>query len=697
MRLETVQRDVSSSGVMEVSQAKVKATKKVFDMFSDHTYANKPVAILRELVANGVDAHVAAGRGDRAVEVQLPTPLDPTCRIRDFGTGMPHSFVMNEFMEYTNGSTKDQSDDQIGGWGIGSKSPFSYVDQYTLRVVHDGVLGVYTMFKDADGIPAIGLQAQTTTSEPNGVEVSFPVEDADMDTFIAAAQEALQYFQPLPVVCNGTLNAPDYTYKGTDWAMRPKAGPLGIILGGVRYPADTSSFSSDLRYNSRLKPLLDYGLDLTLPINACNVAMSREGLSYTPKTSTSVAKALEAVIDDVIATFANYFDKAPSLYEAMRLLYAETGMDSYSRSGRAQLLLANAKYKGNKLETSFRVEPSDFTLLGLSAADVRGWRIQPARSRRSSNCPSPKWEAMVELYGITPYNIESIIIDDLPQDDPKSKSVRRIKEFVNNQSQAKETIVVRGGDATALLALMRNPDDYVLTSSLPEPAKAAPRAKSVRPRVRMFTFNGGSDKFTHRSITNLTPAVSKVDAVKEIAYADQPSSGIMVVMNAFDLPQDMWKQMQTGLVRYDELVFVNVADAAKIKATFKNYEDVFAERLAAALAKYPELPQRLAVSADSVISAYCRDFEKFDRDGTFDKLTKKAQQHPFGRLFKAWRTYVKPLSYDERRLGAFVTAQLPKGLDPKALRDAIVGDTQILLDVLDMDEDSHRGLFLRSL
>src|SRR5690349_5517289 len=134
MRLEAVNRKVEQSALMEVAQAQVKASRKIFDMFADQVYANKPVAIMRETVANGIDSHTAAGIPHRPVEVTLPTELDPMCVIKDFGIGMPHSFVMNEFMQYTNGSTKDSSDDQIGGFGIGSKAPLSYVDQFTLRV-----------------------------------------------------------------------------------------------------------------------------------------------------------------------------------------------------------------------------------------------------------------------------------------------------------------------------------------------------------------------------------------------------------------------------------------------------------------------------------------------------------------------------------------------------------------------------------
>jgi hypothetical protein len=693
MRLDTLHREVSSSGVMQVARATIKATPKIFDMFANDTYANKPLAILRELVANGVDAHVAAGRRDTPVEVVLPTPLDPTCRVRDFGTGMSHDFVMGPFMAYTNGSTKDKNDDAIGGFGIGSKSPFSYVDQYNLRVVHDGILSVYTMFKDADGIPAIGLQGQTTTTEPNGVEISFPVEEADMDTFRQAAQDALQYFRPLPVTLNGTITPPQYLYQRNDWAMRDKAGPLGVIMGGVRYPVTTSSLDYSLRTDERLKPLLEYGLDLFVPIGTCGVAMSREQLSYVPKTSAGIRAALDGAIDDVVARFSTFFDSQPSEWDAMASLFNETGADTYGRSSRAALLLNNAVYKGKKLETSFRVDD----------APVSAWLIEPRQSRRGRGAmPSkPDWRGIADMYGITPGRIETLIIDDLPRT-PKSKTAAKLREYLEDAPQAKSTLIVRGQDekqVERILKLLRNPSNYVLTSSLPEPAVAPKAAKAARPRVRMFTFNGSHDKFTRTRINNLRPAMGKADAVKEVPYADQPASGIVVGMNMFDLPAGFHDKMDTGLVRFDELHFVNETDLPKVKDFYRNFNDVFAERLKARVAALPNLKHQLALYNDPLITTWGKQMQQLRPHLVKAKLTQAAKERPFMRLFELWNAYVRPMTDDERKLAPFVTPIMPNGIDTKLLDTQLnkQKDLIILLNALTLTSDDHAQLLIKHL
>jgi len=701
MRLDTVKREVSSAGVIRTASATIKATPKIFDMFENGTYANKPVAIMRELVANGQDAHGAAGRKDRPVEVVLPTQFDPTCRIRDFGTGMSELFILGDettpskFMAYTDGSTKDKDNDAIGGMGIGSKSPFAYVDQYTLRVVHEAVLSVYTMYKDETGIPAVGLQAQTTTDEPNGVEVSFPVEDTDIATFVEAAQEALQYFQPLPLVTNGTLDAPSYSNTGSNWALRHKAADLGVIMGGIRYPVAPSSLDYSLRTDKRLAPLLTYGIDLTLPIGACPVATSREALQYTPKTTASIKAGLEAILDDVVATFGHFFDSCPSEWDAMQKMAEEIGVNTYNRSARAQLLAANALYQGKKLETSMRFE-------GNFVADIKAWRIEPRHARRGVNCPASSWRGLADMYGITPGEIENVIIDDLPQS-PKSKTVAKIREFVDTQPQARATLVLRGSDerqATRLHALIRKPTKYILTSTLPEPAAKQAVVKNTRPKVRMFTFNGQKDQYTHRTITNLTPGASKSKAVAELPYLSQPSSGIMVKMSGFDLPANFEQMMNTKLVSYDELVFVNNVDADKIKSTFKDFADVFKERLDAALKLYGDLATRIAVADNSTMQEYFFYFQKLAGDRRWDDLPKAAKERPFGRLFSLYLKYVEPLTEEERSFGPFVKAALPAGPKPEALQEAMEEkqpDVVILLNKLDLRNSDHRRLFFRNI
>lgn len=705
MKLDKLAREVTHGGHGRTAQARIKASRKLFSFFSDGVYSNKQVAICRELVANAIDSHVAAGKPTVPVEVILPTDLDPTFMVRDQGTGMSEDFIFDKYLVYAEGSTKDGSNEAIGGFGIGKAAVFSYVDQFSLVSVHDGVKGVYSVFIDGEGIPSITQVATTSTDEPNGVAISFPVEADDIASFVEAAQTALQYFNPLPKVQNGTIDEPAYNYRGKNWMLRPTSGDLAVIMGGIRYPVNTNNLSWELRSHDRLKPLLSYGIDLVMPIGSCGVALSREALSYDGETSKSIEKALEGMVDDVIKTFANMFDDCPTLWAAMVKLAKETGGAS-ANTGRGKLLAANAYWNGQKISDSISV--AQRTEIG------RCWMIEPSsyRRRNSVTVGNAKWENIAEQHSLYPGRIGHIIVDDLPEG-PKSKTIRKIKIFVQDQTdQSKHTLVLRAPDDNTdkkmiarMLKDLGGPEEVIYTSSMPEPPVEAKTLTTssgvvyVRPRIRMFTFNGRTD-YHGSKIHNLTPGWAKDNAVKEIDYKDQPDTGIMVVMNNFDLPVGFHAMMESGLIRWDELHFVNKADENKVKDKFENYATVFETRKKAALAKFPDLAQRLAVADDEHLKGWWSAMTDLFEGSNPVVLTPAQQARPFGRMVELWRTYVRPLDAEQRALHRFVTPALPPRTQPQKLVEAFKreqGDAIILLTHLKRSVKEHIALIAKNL
>jgi hypothetical protein len=732
MKLEQVKRNVTSSGTMEVSTAKIKATAKLFDMFADQTYANKPVAILRELVANGIDAHIAAGKPEVPVEIQLPTEFDPMFKVKDFGTGMPHDFVMGPFMEYTNGSTKDQSNDQIGGFGIGSKSPFAYCDQFTLRVTHDGVLSVYTMFKNDESIPAIGLQGQTTTDESNGVEVSFPVEVEDITQFQEAAQQALQYFQPLPIVQNGKLTPPDYTHisVGGHWAMKASPdGTLGVIMGGVRYPVTSDALSYTLRSDSKLSPLLNYGIDITVPIGTCDVAMSREALSYTERTNEGITKALTNIVDEVAQTFAHLFDKYDTRWEASKALYEQIqaiGGNTYSgrNTPRAKMLSSFAKWKGkdlsDRIDITIRREwdhlkhiyvdhaPPGFPLGTLI------WRV-PQKTSWQRAFPNSKFEALEKHGALIPGALEVVFVDDMLVA-AKSRTAARVREYFESNPQFKrdkESIVLRAKDSQnkaqvkAMLKFLGDPKGVVYLSTLPEPARVqrviVKNGTTVtRPKVRMFTYNGERDAYNNQ-IINLSPAHAKRKVVFELAEADQPTTGVMVVMDNFNLPRNFRRKMELGLVKWEDLVFVNETDAKSLKKTFKTFDQVFDPKLEKFKKQYPDLDAQLAIYNDSALDNLFKIVGLIEK-GTFGSIPVDKKSTAFGKITDAYNKYVKTFGTEAKALAALLetTPKMPSGLNTAKLaaefkKDHPFADLVLTVARYNQDHPDTLRLFVHNL
>lgn len=680
--------DLEQAGMGRTVQAKIKASRKLFNFFSDGVYSNKPVAIARELVANAIDSHVMAGRPNVPVEVTLPTALDPMFIVQDFGLGMSEDFLFDNYLVYAEGSTKDGANEAIGGFGIGKAAVFSYTDQFSLVSIHDGVKGVYSVFVGEDGIPAISQITTTTTDDHNGVTISFPVEDKDIQLFHEAAQTALQYFTPLPTIHNGTVNPPDYSFTGANWALRPQAGELGVILGGVRYPVVATSLTRSLQIDPRLKPLLNYGIDLTMPIGSVGVALSREALSYDQKTSDNIAKALNSIFEDVKKTFGTMFDNEPTWWSAAKKLYQETGATQrYSQNARQQLLAANAVYKGKKLETSLNVK--DFT-------GAKVWVIAASSSwGRQASYKTSKYESFSDVRILTPGEIGTVIVDDLSAS-PKNKTLGRIRHFVDTADRSKSIVILQPNKPTdiqkaplktlidLLLENLGSPDVKYVSDLEPPPVVAVVKAVNVRPKVRMFTWSGGSMEYTGQPVTNLTPARGK--PVVEIKYTDQPDTGILVELSNFDLPKGLREKLTTGIIKYSEVYYANKIDADKLDK-FKKFDDVWAERLAAKIKTLPKnINQKLAIDREG---AFTEVFNRIKHVRTSNpdfrsRLTQVQRATPFGQLVDLWEEN-RSLTDEQRTLTPFLSPKLPDNVKPSDLMMQFRRDQRsvaLLLDLL---------------
>ena len=139
-------------------------------------YANAPLAVLREYATNARDSHVAAG-SDRPIEVDLPTDLNPSLVVRDFGVGLSEQEIINVYARY-GASTKRDTDDQVGAFGLGCKSAFTLGQQFVVTAVKDGRRTVALFALGADGAGGVTILNRADTAEPNGVLISIGVPDA---------------------------------------------------------------------------------------------------------------------------------------------------------------------------------------------------------------------------------------------------------------------------------------------------------------------------------------------------------------------------------------------------------------------------------------------------------------------------------------------------------------------------------------
>ena len=295
-------------------QFTITATGRAFKILSDGLYSDKIRAIIRELACNARDSHVAAGN-TAPWHMHLPTHDEPWFSIEDFGTGMSHEDVINVYSRYF-ASTKTASNDFVGQLGLGSKSPFSYTREFTVNSRYDGEQNHYRMYFDDSDTPRVDHIASGPAAG-TGIKVQFAVISG-IERWHHKAVEVLRWFDQKPT-CNVAIemDLTEPARQGQGWRIWDKpqwnGGYSQILMGGVLYPLDRHSIPD---MDHRIGYLCDFPIVIDMPIGDCDVAASREGLSYDPRTVSNIIARLNAVRDNMVAMISDAISNAPTLWAA---------------------------------------------------------------------------------------------------------------------------------------------------------------------------------------------------------------------------------------------------------------------------------------------------------------------------------------------------------------------------------------------
>lgn len=259
MKFQKSEQDIQSVGFSGTAQMGVQLANlsKIFKILSTSTYKDPHGSIIRELCSNGVDANVAAGKPNEPVYLKYFVEDDVhKISIKDNGIGMSDEFVNTRYMSLGD-STKDDDEEQIGGFGIGRASIFSYTSYYYLISRYEGVKRTYLISENENGLPDVLPMEEEDTEECNGVEVLFELKDSgDIHDFKLAAQNQLKYFRSIHIEGFGIRN--DYNIlQGETFVYRHDrqnvTGQLELVWHNVSYPIDFRSLGIDpIRTNCSL-------------------------------------------------------------------------------------------------------------------------------------------------------------------------------------------------------------------------------------------------------------------------------------------------------------------------------------------------------------------------------------------------------------------------------------------------------------
>ena len=584
------QAEAVLSNVGEIGEFRIRNSAKAFNILSSGLYANKVKAIIRELSCNAIDSHTAAGT-KQPFEVHLPTTLEPWFSIRDFGTGLSHDQVTKIYTTYFE-STKTESNDFIGALGLGSKSPFSYTDNFTVTAIQNGRKGIYTAFINDVGVPSIALMGEDQVTESNGVEVKFSVNDRyDFGKFANEAENVYQWFHVLPTITGNVIKIepPSYESKNIIPGVHAnyEAKRSIALMGNIAYPIDIPQKEQELE---GLHHLLGCGLIMEFGIGKLDFQASREGLSYIPLTIDSIRnklKELNSALTKVLATEADaitcQWKKSIFLYNKKRKPLWGAAVIDY---------VADTKFELFNLKDSWS---NSYDLLArekdMAAMNIQLKGFECVRHQKSLPSIKPRYSVIGDddkpssFYGIDVSDNVIFIVND----GPVGAFERAKYHYRNNErNKSRQDIFVlnkidktKPMDLKAFYAMIHNPpqEQCKLVSTLDKKPSAGRSGMGKNVNIMVLERRGGSSRSSNSNdwVWRDGGSLDKFDANHTYYYI--PMSGF----NPQFKTQHGWSVSQvkdiltaTKLEEFKNTVFgvrKGDIDAIKAKKNWVNLED----------------------------------------------------------------------------------------------------------------------------
>ena len=482
MKLHNENNDVVRSSQFEQSDFTIESSAKAFQILSSGLYSDKILAVIRELSTNAYDSHVDIANEAKPFEVHMPTKLDTKFSIRDFGTGLSHDDCMNLYTTYF-GSTKTDSNEVVGCLGLGSKSPFAYTDAFNVSSFHNGKLRVYTAYKNEDNTPAFALISESDTDEPNGMLITLNVESQDVAEFKEKAEKVYKYFKVKPIFnIDMDIEQDSYAVVGSSWGV-PTVNRVNrisrrrepvAVMGQLSYPINSEHF--DGKYQDMLCS------DIVLHFDIGELAMdaSREKLEYTKQTKQAIQQSLDFVKEELHEQLDTMFDHCESLYEARVKFHRMKGGSNFYHNFGIQDV--TPKWKGQDLfEDGFQ-----------SLEVVQGSMVVDLFRK-------DRWARGISRTGTSRINFDPQRDTQIVYDDLKRGGVGRTKNFFASnvpedryQDSRFATYLFRSCELQEVIDFLGcNPEDIILTSTLPKVASASGGSVSGSSRTNTCYWERG--------------------------------------------------------------------------------------------------------------------------------------------------------------------------------------------------------------
>ena len=275
----------------------------------DKIYSDKILAVVREYICNALDEHKKHNIKEAVVVgVSSGTPdVKLTFFVRDYAKGLSEDNIRNVFGMYFR-STKSNNNDQIGGFGIGSKAGHSYTDTFYVKSFYNGVCSLYacTLGGGDTGVPVghIFKVSEEPTTE-TGLEVSLEIKNASDYAQFTNHCFSFVKFCSQNIIFNrdGEVSVPETPsseevvgdfkfrfYKGVSTVLNVRIHMGDVCYENFNYQGKYAKICNGKLNNNTM-------MVVEVPMGKMTLPISREGFEVTPSNNRVMEELNKAVVE----------------------------------------------------------------------------------------------------------------------------------------------------------------------------------------------------------------------------------------------------------------------------------------------------------------------------------------------------------------------------------------------------------------
>lgn len=478
-------------------------------------YSNPKQTILFEYFQNANDSHTIAKKNgdenslayteDKQVRITLPNKLNPFYLVRDYGIGMDYGEIKNSF-SVANKSTKRDSNDYIGGYGVGKLVFSPYCGVMFLTTWKHGEKAIY-QFRLKNGEGEITPLCKEKSDEPQGVEIKIPVKESDFEFFQNRAKYSYSFLKTKPIIKGAEVELGYENHLQTEkFTLLTKhintiSSSAMATIGGIPFPIT----ASNIGYGDEYSIIYHTPIVLHFGVGEIDHTPSRDQLEYNDKT----VAAINARLGEVKQYLSDYVEeeckKATTLHEArLNFIKFKANNDELTKLINRFKLDNGFKFNGENIKIEFN--STEFDKLGI----------------RSQYSYLKKGKLKTSLCNYT-YGETFIVV---PHGFSDMKRSKRIKKYLIDNN-IKETNVLSGLGLEDGLKELEIPFDYAINiEDLPDPVI-----------VRSYGGSGGSSYRTVKKTKVLELKNNRyptnVEAWNEIDVDCENDSGVYMLIKYY--------------------------------------------------------------------------------------------------------------------------------------------------------------------